>query len=224
MIRIGIPSRKVDNRYVVNAEYVKALEKAGAETVLILPGTDLNRVLPTLQGILIPGGVDIDPIHYGQDNTASTAIDEETDTLDLALIRAAKERKIELFGICRGLQIITVAYGGKLIQDIPSQIETVIDHNFSANHHDKKKGHLIKVWPQTDLSSLLPSVIEVNSYHHQGILTLPEGLRESARAQDGIIEAIEGDKVRAVQWHPERMTDDPLFQSLFDDFVRRCAL
>ena len=224
MIRIGIPSRKAENRYVFNIEYVKALAKAGAEAVLILPSTDLECVLPTLQGILIPGGTDIDSKHYDQPNTACLQVDEETDQLDLSLIQAALTRKIELFGICRGQQIINVALGGDLIQDIPSSITSSIDHNYSANHRDKKKGHLIQIRPQSHLSDLLPASIEVNSYHHQAIKTLAPGLRVSADSEDGIIAAVEGDKILAVQWHPERMTDDPLFQSLFDDFVRRCAL
>lgn len=224
MIRIGIPCRKVEGRYVVNTDYVRALSKAGAEAVVILPSTDLETVLPSLKGVLIPGGGDIDPKRYDQHNEASCFIDEDTDTLDLSLIQAARERNIELFGICRGLQIINVAFGGTLYQDIPSQVGLMIDHNFSANHHNKKKGHLIEIWPKSTLSGLLPSTIEVNSYHHQSIKQIAQGLKESARSDDGIIEAIEGEKILAVQWHPERMLDDPLFQALFDDFVRRCAL
>jgi putative glutamine amidotransferase len=224
MIRIGIPFRKVENRYVVNIEYVQALSKAGAETVLILPSTDLNALLPTLQGLLIPGGTDIDPKQYNSNNTDSIVVDEETDHLDLTLIQASRTHKIEVFGICRGLQIINVAFGGDLIQDIPLHFGTMIDHNFSANHRGKKKGHLITIKPHSRLSNLLPSEIEVNSYHHQGIKTLAKGLSISADSQDGIIEAIEGEKLLAVQWHPERMTEDPLFQSLFDDFVQRCSL
>lgn len=224
MIRIGIPFRKAENRYVVNLEYVQALDKAGAETVLIFPHTDLEALFPSLQGILIPGGGDIDPKHYKQINESCEGIDEETDHLDLTLIQASRTNKIEVFGICRGMQIINVAFGGDLIQDIPLHLGTMIDHNYSANHRSKKKGHLITIRPHSRLSKLLPPEIEVNSYHHQGIKTLSKGLNISAESQDGIIEAIEGEKLLAVQWHPERMTEDPLFQSLFDDFVKRCSL
>lgn len=222
MIRIGIPCRTIDGRYVVNRDYVQALAKAGADSVLILPTSDLSAILPTLQGILIPGGGDVDPTHYEEANTMSDYLDSETDRLDLAVIHAALDLKLPLFGICRGLQIINVALGGSLIQDIPSAIQTTLDHQVSVKSHLAMKGHGIHVVSGSRLANLLPESIEVNSYHHQAIKKLADGLSVSAKADDGIIEAVEGTRILAVQWHPERMTSDPLFQGLFDDFVKRC--
>jgi putative glutamine amidotransferase len=224
MIKIGIPVRLHKGRYVVNAEYVFALEKAHAETVLILPNSDLTQIIPTLQGILIPGGVDVDPSLYGESLSFSEDCDSVTDVLDIKLIKAACEAKLEIFGICRGLQILNVALGGNLIQDIAHEIPSVINHSYSMIHTLPLQGHLVRVLPQTKLAKLLPESIEVNTYHHQAIKKLAEGLSVSALADDGIIEAVEGNKILAVQWHPERMTSDPLFQNLFDEFVKRCSL
>lgn len=224
MIKIGIPVRLHKGRYVLNAEYVSALEKAHAETVLILPNSDLSQILPTLQGIMIPGGVDVDPSLYNESLTFSEDCDSITDTLDIKLIKAACEAKLEIFGICRGLQILNVALGGSLIQDIAHDAHSVIDHNFSMHHELLLQGHLIHVLPHTKLAKLLPESIEVNTYHHQAIKKLAEGLSVSAVAEDGIIEAVEGKQILAVQWHPERMTSDLLFQNLFDEFVKRCSL
>jgi len=222
MIRIGIPIRIISGRYVVNANYVEALKRAKAEAVVILPYSDLEGVIKTLNGILIPGGGDVDPTLYDEENTLSEGIDHETDTLDMALIHLAQKHHLEIFGICRGLQIINVALKGSLIQDIQSKISSSIDHNYSDTHKAPTKGHMIKVTEHSRLASLLPQEIIVNSYHHQAIKKLAKGLLVSAMSEDGIIEAFEGENLLAVQWHPERMIENPLFQSLFDDFVDRC--
>jgi len=224
MIRVGMPVRDMEGRYVVNRDYVLALQKAGAETVMILPMTDLKSLMPTLQGILIPGGVDVDPKHYNESNSHSDYLHDETDRLDLDVIAEARKLNLEIFGICRGLQILNVALGGTLIQDISHQINTTLDHEYSAVHQSKMKGHLIQVLPDHRLAQLLPPSVTVNSYHHQAIKKLADGLSVSALAEDGIIEAVEGDKILAVQWHPERMTSEAMFQGLFDDFVKRCSL
>lgn len=224
MIRIGIPVRFIDGRYVVNANYIEALVKAHAEPVIIVPQHDLESLILTLNGVLIPGGFDIDPKFYHEADLYCGPLHLETDKLDLALIKAALKSKLEIFGICRGQQVINVALGGTLIQDIPSQVETQLDHNTSQVHGTLTKGHLIQVLPNSRLASLCPSEIEVNSYHHQAIKNLADGLSVSALAEDGVIEAIEGHKIFAVQWHPERMILDPVFQGLFDDFISRCTL
>jgi len=224
MIRIGIPVRTLNGRYVVNKDYVDALAKAKSEAVVLLPNTDLKAVMPTLQGVLIPGGGDVDPQLYHEPDVHCGGIDPTTDALDQAVILAALEQHIEILGICRGQQILNVVLGGSLIQDLTLELKTPIDHSYSETHHTKTKGHTMRVTPNSLLSTLLPLTLEVNSYHHQAIKKLAEGLSVSAMAEDGVIEAVEGDKIMAVQWHPERMTEDPLIQNLFDSFVKRCAL
>ena len=222
MIRIGIPVRTLNGRYVVNANYVEALKRANAEAVVILPSTDLEYLMLTLNGILIPGGGDVDPRLYQEEVTLSEGIHQETDDLDIALIQSAQKHHVEIFGICRGLQILNVALKGTLIQDIPTELSTQIDHSFSETHKAPTKGHLITVKEGSLLFTLLPKEIIVNSYHHQAIKKLAEGCSVSALSEDGIIEAFEGPHLLAVQWHPERMIEDPLFQGLFDAFVQRC--
>jgi len=222
MIRIGIPVRSISGRYVVNQNYVEALRRANAEAMMILPTTDLDSILPLLKGILIPGGGDVDPSLYDEENTLSDLIDPVIDRLDMSLIELALKHQLEIFGICRGQQIINVALQGSLIQDIPSSVKTELDHSYSEHHTAPTQGHLIKVKAGSRLSTLLPPEIIVNSYHHQAIKKLAENCSVSALSEDGIIEAIEGPHLLAVQWHPERMIEDPLFQSLFDDFIQRC--
>jgi putative glutamine amidotransferase len=222
MIRIGIPVRSISGRYVVNQNYVEALKRANAEAFVILPSTDLESIMPLLQGILIPGGGDVDPSLYNEEITLSDWIDPEIDRLDSSLIEVALKHQLEIFGICRGLQIINVVLKGSLIQDIPSSIQTKIDHSYSEHHSAPTQGHLIKVKAGSRLSTLLPSEIIVNSYHHQAIKKLAETCSVSALSEDGIIEAIEGPHLLAVQWHPERMIEDPLVQGLFNDFIKRC--
>lgn len=224
MIRIGIPVRTLNGRYVVNMDYVEALAKAKAEVVVILPSSDLHELMPTLDGILIPGGGDVDPSLYQETDVLCGGIDVATDTLDQAVIMTAMKQDKEILGICRGLQILNVVLGGSLIQDLPSERPSAIDHSFSETHHAKTRGHLIHVVPNSRLASILPSPIEVNSYHHQAIKKLADGLSVSALSEDGIIEAVEGPQIMAVQWHPERMIEDPVFQAIFDAFVQRCKL
>lgn len=224
MIRIGMPVRTLNGRYVVNMDYVEALAKAKAEAVVILPNTDLEALMPTLQGVLIPGGGDVDPNLYGEKDIHCGGIDASTDALDKAVILAAMKQDKEILGICRGQQILNVTLGGSLIQDLSHELKTPIDHSYSEIHHAKTKGHRISVTPNSRLSSILPESIEVNSYHHQAIKKLADGLSVSAVSEDGVIEAIEGKRILAVQWHPERMIEDHLFQAIFDEFVQRCAL
>jgi len=222
MIKIGIPVRSFSGRYVVNQNYVEALNRAQAEAIVILPTSDLDSILPLLKGILIPGGGDVNPSLYSEINTMSEWIDTSIDRLDMTLIGYALKHHLEIFGICRGQQIINVALQGTLIQDIPSSVKTELDHSYSEHHSAPTQGHLIKVKSGSRLSTLLPPEIIVNSYHHQAIKKLAENCSVSALSEDGIIEAIEGPHLLAVQWHPERMIEDPLFQSLFDDFIQRC--
>jgi putative glutamine amidotransferase len=190
---IAITARMTELRYDVNQDYVDALKNAGARCVLLLPQSkeELSTLLSFVDGICLPGGYDVDPSYYHQPNLHSELIEAQIDRLDLDVIEIAQEKKIPIFGICRGLQIINVALGGSLIQDIPKDI---LDHNISFKNKTKE--------------------IEVNSYHHQAIDRLADGLTICAVSSDGIIEAIEGENILAVQWHPERMTQDGVFNIL----------
>lgn len=220
MIRIGIAARPtVNGHYGVLAAYPKAIKQAGGTPILIRPEVDAEALIPTLHGILIPGGADVDPALYDQPNTASEGIDPATDDLDLRLIRLAQRHHLPLLGICRGIQVINVALGGSLYQDLPTQRDA------SVNHNVKKplKGHPVRLEPNSRLAGILGTQAEVNSYHHQGLDCLAKGLRAVAWSEDGLIEAIEGENLLAVQWHPERMTELSEVQALFAEFVNACS-
>ncbi len=221
---IGVSARFTNDLYTLNQDYYEALQAAGATVVLILPDTPerLRELLLRLDGILIPGGADVDPNYYDQTNTHSHIVPCEIDELDLSLCELSIELKLPLFGICRGLQIINVAMGGSLIQDITTRNSKSLDHSFSAHHPQPQNAHSILLRSDTRLSGLLGDRCNVNSYHHQAIDKVAKGLLVSALSDDGIIEAIEGIDIMAVQWHPERLQDNPLQFSLFSDFVETC--
>ena len=214
---IAITARVTQQRYSVNQDYVDALKNAGAVCLLVLPQSkeELSVLLTSVSGICIPGGMDVDPTIYDQSNQGSDPIEPEMDQLDLDVIEIAQEKGIPLFGICRGQQIINVALGGTLIQDLPSED---IDHTLSSKNNIRNRGHNVSINEKSVLYELLGHSIEVNTYHHQAIDRLADGLTVSAVSSDEVIEAIEGKNLFAVQWHPERMVQ----HELFEYFVNMC--
>jgi putative glutamine amidotransferase len=214
---IALITRITDGRYSVNQDYVDSLIKAGSNVMMILPQKkeDLLSILKLVDGICLPGGMDVDPVYYHQINQKSIPIEPEIDQLDLDIIAIAHEKNIPIFGICRGLQILNVAMGGTLIQDVSPD---KIDHTVSSKNKTKNLGHKVSLVRQSQLHSLFGDEIEVNSYHHQAIDRLADGLTVSAISIDGIIEAVEGRNILAVQWHPERMSDNS--DEIFDLFLR----
>lgn len=208
---IAITARKSFERYIVNQDYVDAFQQAGANTFLLVPQNkeSLADLLHLADGICIPGGMDVDPTLYQQSNLGSEPIESEIDRLDLDVIDIARKLNIPVFGICRGLQIVNVALGGSLIQDLP---KNRIDHLYSFKNQIKDRGHPVYIENSSILFSLFGQSIEVNTYHHQGIDRLADGLNVVARAPDGMIEAIEAPNLIAVQWHPERMIQHKLFE------------
>ena len=215
-IKIGLAVRIHENRYVINQDYVAALRKAGAQPIAIFPAArhELSACIAELDGILIPGGWDIHPQCYGEEIDKSQGTNETLDALDIDLIQLALAQHMPVLGICRGLQAINVALGGSLFQDIPSLIKASHDHAVGK--------HPVFIHPASRLSSFLPKEIQVNSFHHQAIKRLSPLLHVVAKSDDGIIEAVEGEHILAVQWHPERMIDqEPQFQ-LFVKFVEMC--
>lgn len=222
--KIALLTRINDQRYTVNLEYVKALQNAGAEIILLLPQSkeSLEVELNRCDGLCIPGGDDVNPIRYNEENTFSKPIDETIEQLDLDCIDIMVKLNKPIFGICRGLQILNVAFGGTLYQDINQQLPTTINHSYSFINQKPLNGHLIKLVKDTILSEILNDNCEVNTYHHQSIKDLAKNFKVSAYSDDGIIEAIESENIIAVQWHPERMTSLNDFQNLFNFFVNKC--
>lgn len=180
------------------ANYAAALEAYGMEAVISLNAAEGEDC----HGLLLPGGADLDPLLYGQQNQGSRGIDPELDRAELALARQFVESGRPVLGICRGLQVLNVAFGGSLVQDLP----TAAAHCWEEPEGDKC--HRVSAPRGSFLHRLYGEDFSVNSAHHQGAGQLAQGFLSSARAEDGVIEGLEWPEkaVFAVQFHPERMT------------------
>lgn len=212
----------------VYMSYVRALDMAGAVPLIVPPTTDrdvLPRVLDGLDGLVLTGGLDLPPEWYGQEPHPKTQL---AHPLRLEgsrrLTEAALARGMPILGICMGCQLLSVALGGDLIQDVPSLVGTAV------RHAPYESFHLARVEPGSRLAAILGrKEIEVNSSHHQAVGRPGQGLRAVAWAPDDIIEALEGEGDRfllAIQWHPERLADRPehlaLFRALLEAARKRC--
>ena len=188
---------------------------AGAETVDLVPGT---KTLPSVDGLLLPGGWDVDPSFYGEKRDDKVQeVDPELDQTELSLFHQAREREIPVLGICRGQQVINVAMGGTLMQHLEGHEVRALGRSHLA--------HVIEVDPSSELGRAAGDhKLRVNSLHHQAIKRLGEGLQQSARGEDGTVEGVETDDglIVAVQCHPEELTVDmPWARVLFERFVAR---
>src|SRR5438270_3762449 len=224
---IGIGSDVVQkqgerDRAFVYTTYIESLKRAGAVPVLIPPQPETAADLAeTLAGILLAGGDDCDPAAYGEAKHPSCEpMDPRRQKADLGLAKLARERGIPTLGICLGVQVMNVAAGGTLIQDIASEVETDIDH---ASEPSDRHRHDVLVEKGTRLATILDrQELEVNSSHHQAIRNVGEGLRVTAHAPDGVIEGLEDPShpfYVGVQWHPEDMSSERSASALFGAFV-----
>ena len=212
-------------RHSIPEVYIDCVVNAGG-LPLILPNIDAAHVpayLSRIDGLVLSGGYDIDPESFGEHpHPKLGVVDFTRDAFELALCRGVREQGIPTFPICRGMQVINVAYGGTLIQDIPSQVD---DHIAHAQRTIRRSslGHSIEIVEGSHLHEVAGTLkTRVNSYHHQGVKDVADGLVVTARAPDGVIEALEDPShpwCVAVQWHPERRPDDPLTQALFTGLV-----
>jgi len=191
------------------------VEAAGAEPVDLPPGT---AALPAVDGLLLPGGWDVDPSLYGERPDEKVGpIDRELDDTELNLFRQAREQELPVLGICRGQQVINVAMGGSLVQHLEGHEVRALGRSHLA--------HTIEVDPDSELGRAAGEhKIRVNSLHHQAVRKLAPGLQQTARGEDGTVEAVESDDglIVAVQCHPEELTTDlPWARALFERFVAR---
>ena len=224
-------SDRTPERAYVNASYVTAVQRAGGIPVLLPPQLDeraRQALWSRLGGIILTGGGDVDPRRFGETPHATVAeVSQARDGLELDLVAAALDRHVPLFAICRGIQVLNVALGGTLYQDIPSEPGSPIDHSQQAPRDQPT--HRVSVSGETQLAEILGALdVEVNSFHHQAIRKVGRGLREVAWAPDGLIEGVElpGAEgfVLGVQWHPEDLVDrDPAARRLFEALVRAAA-
>jgi putative glutamine amidotransferase len=227
----GIPAGLPES-WVMNQRYFRpVLELGGLPWMIPLLADEvdtLRGIYDRLDGVLLPGGVDMDPSTYGEAiSPLCGRLDPARDAVELQLARWAIEDGKPILGLCRGEQVINVAMGGSLYQDVGTQFEGAMMHEYypSKGYERSHLAHHVEVPAGTRLRELLEHpTVPVNSMHHQAVKTLGSGLVASAFAPDGIIEAVEGTSdgfVVGVQWHPEVFDGaNPSSGQLFREFMR----
>lgn len=208
-------------------DYRAALERAGARIRELSPADALPGALADCDGVMLTGGVDVDPSAYGDAERHPTVeTDPARDDYELELARLALAGDLPVLAICRGAQVLNVAAGGTLVQDIPTASPDALAHQ--QTHAKNALVHDVTVTPGTCLSVLLDRRLQggramaVNSRHHQSVKQPAPGFVVSATAPDGVVEAIEKPSARfcvGVQWHPENFWQSGEFQPLFEGFV-----
>ena len=218
------------SRVRLTAAYVTALERAGLIPLIVPPlsGADAAAsVLDSVAGLVLTGGEDVDPARYGETRHEKVrSVNAARAATEAALIEEARARGTPVLAICRGIQILNVALGGTLVQDIASQCETDIAHDDEGARNSRT--HEIEIVPGSLIAEAVGAEhVSVNSFHHQSVKRVADGMRVTARSPDGIIEGIESTDedwwVMGVQWHPEEMTDsaEPWDRGLFKAFAKR---
>lgn len=212
--------------------YIDALQMAGATPVMIplgLPEEQLVGLRSRLDGMLFSGGGDVHPERYGSPlHPLVDFVDEDRDRVEVMLVNHAIKQGMPIFGICRGLQLINVALGGTLYEDLGDQLPGSLRHIDFWDRPRDYLAHPVQVEPDSLLAGVLDCTsTQVNSLHHQGIHHLAPGLRISASAPDGVIEGVELPGYPfglAVQWHPENLQAYLPMRRLFQAFVAAAAL
>jgi putative glutamine amidotransferase len=209
-------------------DYREAMRLAGiAGYELVVEQDAPEAVVARHGGLMLLGGRDVDPALYGEDpHPATEIVPAPRDAYEMALVKAAIARDLPILAICRGIQLLNVALGGSLVQDIPTQVLQHLDHDPGGGA--SMIGHYIEVTPGTVLAELVDAEIErdgfcaVNSRHHQALKKVGDGLKVSASSVDGVIEGVERPASRfcvGVQWHPESFWHSGRFQGLFRGFL-----
>ncbi len=201
-------------RYVLSRSYTRAVEAAGGIGIILAPLLQaVDDLAELLDGLLLSGGADIDPARYGDDavHDETYGVDDERDSFELAIFDAMLNRDKPVFGICRGIQVLNVALGGTLIQDVPSEHPGAAD--IGHRQHERKLtdsdiGHTVSATQDHLFPIFENGSLGVNSFHHQAIRDLSPQLAATAYSPDGLIEAVsmpDNPSVFGVQWHPELM-------------------
>ncbi len=204
---------------------VRAGGVAADEVLTLAPGDPLPQ---QFDGLLLTGGADVDPVRYGETPRVSNLkTDSERDAMDFSLLQQALALQVPILAICRGLQVLDVALGGTLYQDLQEDHATVCPHRAQIRTERVHEVEILDL--PSRLGQILPSPLLVNSLHHQAVRTLSPQLRVTARSSvDHIVEAMEPafsyPWLLAVQWHPEELLDDPLQRRLFADFVAHARM
>ena len=195
---------------MIGAQYLTSLEDLGATSLLLTPAHDHDsvfRILDVAHGLVLTGGEDVDPRHYGEEpHPKLEEVNPARDEMELAALSHALERDLPLLAICRGIQVLNVGLGGTLYQDLPSQFPDPLVHQQELPVGERS--HCARIERSSGFHRIfgVPEIF-INSFHHQGIKDLAPTLRATVRAEDGLIEGVETDEwswVYGVQWHPER--------------------
>jgi putative glutamine amidotransferase len=228
--RIGVPYRTKEEQLAGDRaiqRYLKAVKMGGGDPVAVrldLNSAEIRKFVETLDGIALSGSpADVDPAGFhATAHPKSAAPDLDRERTDFTLLEHCYLEQKPVLAICYGIQSLNVFLGGTLVQDIPSEIGSKVEHDVESDQGSPETFHRVRIEPASRLSELTgdASQARVNSSHHQAVLAPGRGVRVTARAADGVIEALEGTSpghwVTAVQWHPERMVEsDSLALSLF---------
>ena len=223
-LMVGIVPYMNDGGEYVPQGYTEGIERIGGKPRVIsreTPLGDVEKIIRQLDGMLFSGGVDVDPALYGAEREPECGpADQRRDALESEIFRICMDLRLPMLGICRGCQFINARLGGNLVQDVPKR--------FGKVHQMPKNGasafdHDVRVVPGTMLFRLMDGDIRVDSYHHQCVDRLADGLIPSAYAPEGFIEAYEAPEgepfLMAVQWHPEKTLDDDMYSMrIFERF------
>jgi putative glutamine amidotransferase len=213
--------------YGVPENYVDAIRRAGGHPVLLLPGEGVpaEALLDRVDALLLVGGGDVEPARYGgRVEETVYGVEPDRDELEISLLRAADERQVPTLAICRGMQVMNVAFGGTLIPHLPDRPGT-LEHGSPGGEEHRR--HPVKAAPDGLLAAATRrEVLDCSTHHHQGVDELGAGVVASGWSDDGLVEAIERERgwMLGVQWHPEDTAErDPSQQALFHALVRRAG-
>lgn len=226
-VTTSVGSGREPERAYVNASYLRAVQDAGAAPVLLPPQLDAagrEALWPRLAGLVLTGGGDVDPARFGEPlHPTATEVSPARDELEIHLALRALAEGVPVLAICRGIQVLNVALGGDLHQDVGSQVPGALTHSQKAPRSETT--HAVRVKEGSRLAAILGATeVAVNSFHHQAIRRLGERLLAVAWAPDGIVEGVEIDAdagfVVGVQWHPEELVaHDAAARALFASLV-----
>lgn len=218
-----------NEQHILNQSYFYAVRHFGGIPLFIpvlAEKEELEYLVSQCDGLILTGGVDIDPVRFGEKLLNDTVvIMQERDTAEMAVLDLAVRKNIPIFGICRGVQMMNVYFGGTLYQDIPAQCPSDVKHRMDEPYH--RTSHSCIVQKNTPLYELAcVTEFGVNSHHHQAVKDLAPGFISLGHSEDGIIEAICDPSKPfcwGVQWHPERIWDiEPTSAKLFEAFLSAC--
>lgn len=220
---IGVTMQPAEGRQQINNGYIQSILNAGGIPLCIPNATPIENVIERLDGLLVIGGDDIHPSFFDEDPHVGLGhVDPARDDSDLAAIKQAMAHQLPLLAICRGEQVLNIAFGGTLYQDIPRQLPNAIQHKQQSARDTRI--HTVNVRPDSKLADIVGTSIMTNSFHHQSVKDVKAPLSISASTNDGVIEAIEHDDYPfciGVQWHPEELKDEAS-KKLFRAFIEAC--